>query len=197
MELTVRSRPRKGQRFDPPPPGLKGLGLRLGLVAWGADRLQVAVVFGAACGLRYDVIHLPGHRHPSCSQAGLAEASIARQDAIPRLDPGGSVAPIVPVAAVRIGKGAGLAVCLVRCTVARSIADKLPASRVTTGARSSYRHGLPKRKSPSSARCWALVAAMTCIETHSKPCMVCMSSIFIISNHAVASEGLIRRGLRL
>lgn len=144
-----------------------------------ADGLQIVVLVRSTFALGMDVIYLSGNAYLPGLQTGLAKPRVTLEDALAGAVPLGPIASLVPASSPRIGEGAYVAVGLVRCTVARSISDELPAPVVPAWSSRGYGHRSLQRKSPASVRYRALVAAMTCIEMDSKPCTVCMSSVFM------------------
>lgn len=77
---------------------------RLRLVAFVADRLQVAVIVCSALRLRNDVIHLFRWPVSACCQIHLAQALVAAQDALALLVPLRAVTAFVAAASSRIGE---------------------------------------------------------------------------------------------
>jgi hypothetical protein len=97
--------------------------LCLGIAAGLAYGLKIALVIGAAFELRHDVIDDACRPELTLTLAGLAQSFVSTQDDLALLIPVSSIASIMAATTMTISKLADLAVFLVRCTEACSVAD--------------------------------------------------------------------------
>lgn len=107
-------------------------GCRLGLMAWPAQRLQIAVIIGATVGFRFDMVNGRCRYRLALLQALLADVPVTFQDAGADDVPLTAVSSLVSALSSLVLLPAFIAMVI---TVARAIGCCLGAAKLTACAR--------------------------------------------------------------